>query len=249
MGDILLEVCVDDAAGLYAAIEGGADRIELCSALTVGGLTPSAGLMSLASRSVVPCYAMIRPRVGDFIYSAEELAVMEDDIRFAASCGLAGVVFGANHSDGRLDCDILMTLSEVSGTMPRTLHRAFDLVPDMAEAIELAIDCGFERVLTSGRAISAVEGLADLKAAIGIASGRVSIMPGSGVNLETIDLLLTELNVTEVHSSCSSNVEVDNSNVVAFGFAAPRIKKTDIDIVRMLKGRLGGYAIAPGNAQ
>ncbi len=249
MGDILLEVCVDDAAGLRAAIEGGADRIELCSALNVGGLTPSAGLMSLAARATVPCYAMIRPRLGDFVYSAEELVVMEDDIRSAASCGLAGVVFGANHSDGRLDHDVLMGLSEISGAMPRTLHRAFDLVPDMKKAIEIAIDCGFERILTSGRAISALKGLADLKAAIDIAAARISIMPGSGVNLETVGVLLKELNVTELHSSCSSNIEIDNPDVVAFGFAEPRIKKTDLDTVRALKSRLSSPAIVPSSGQ
>jgi copper homeostasis protein len=245
MGDILLEVCVDDAAGLYAAIEGGADRIELCSALNVGGLTPSAGLMSLAARAAVPCYAMIRPRLGDFVYSAKELVVMEDDIRFAASCGLAGVVLGANHRNGRLDRDVLMGLSEISGAMPRTLHRAFDLVPDMGEAVEIAIDCGFERILTSGRATSALKGLADLKAAIDIAAGRISIMPGAGVNLETVGVLLKELNVTELHSSCSSNIEIDNPDVVAFGFAESRIKKTNVDTVRALKSRLSSPAIFP----
>jgi len=139
MADILLEVCVDDIAGLEAAIEGGADRIELCSALALGGLTPSPGLMSAAQRSPVPCYAMIRPRAGGFVYSAAEIDIMTNDIYFAASSGLAGVVFGASLPDGRLDAETLITLSNAIGSMPRTLHRAFDLVPDMAEAIRLDV--------------------------------------------------------------------------------------------------------------
>lgn len=242
MADILLEVCVDDITGLEAAIKGGADRIELCSALSVGGLTPSVGLMSLAGRSPVPCYAMIRPRVGDFVYSADELAVMEDDIRFAASCGIAGVVFGASLPDGRLDQNALMQLSEVIGSMPRTLHRAFDLVPDVEEAIEIAIACGFERILSSGRAVSASNGIDDLKTAIKTAAGRISIMPGSGVNIETIDRLLAKLDVSEVHSSCSSSVVSNNPAVVDFGFSGSTLKQTDATIVRAMKDRITSRA-------
>jgi copper homeostasis protein len=219
MADILLEVCVDDVAGLEAAIQGGADRIELCSALSVGGLTPSAGLMSAAQRSPVPCYAMIRPRAGDFIYSPAELDIMTNDIYFAASAGLSGVVFGASLPDGRLDSEALITLCNAVGTMPRTLHRAFDLVPDMTEAIELAVECGFERILTSGRAASAAEGLDDIAEAQRIANGRISIMPGSGVNLNTIDHILVRLAVKEVHSSCSSTVAVKDRQLVALGFS------------------------------
>lgn len=238
MADIALEVCVDDVAGLNAAIDGGADRIELCSALSVGGLTPSVGLMSLAGRSPVPCYAMIRPRPGNFVYSQDDLAVMEDDIRFAASCGIAGVVFGANLPDGRLDRDALKQLSEVIGSMPRTLHRAFDLVPDIADAIEIAIECGFERILSSGRAVSACDGIDDLKAAMKAAAGRISIMPGSGINLNTIEALLTQLDVAEVHSSCSSNVVVDDPAILAFGFSAQQVKRTDISVLKAMKKRL-----------
>lgn len=238
MTDILLEVCVDDVEGLHAAIEGGADRIELCSALAVGGLTPSVGLMSLAGRCSVAAYAMIRPRAGDFVYCEDELAVMEDDIRFAATCGISGVVFGANHADGRLDEEVLKRLSDVVGSMPRTLHRAFDLVPDLAPALDIAVACGFERILTSGRAPSVIEGLSDLRATLDIAGDRISIMPGAGVNLQTIDALLDHLTIKEVHSSCSSSVAVNKPDITAFGFSDAHIKRTDIDIVRAMKARL-----------
>lgn len=240
MADILLEVCVDDIAGLEAAIEGGADRIELCSALALGGLTPSPGLMSAAQRSPVPCYAMIRPRAGGFVYSAAEIDIMTNDIYFAASSGLAGVVFGASLPDGRLDAETLITLSNAIGSMPRTLHRAFDLVPDMAEAIELAVECGFERILTSGRAASALRGVEDIAEAIRIADGRISIMPGAGINLDTVETLLSRLDVTEIHSSCSATGETANPQLVTLGFCGPREKRTDPDIVRAMKRRLVG---------
>lgn len=238
MAEILLEVCVDDIAGLEAAIEGGADRIELCSALALGGLTPSAGLMSAAQRSPVPCYAMIRPRPGDFVYSRREIEIMTNDIYFAASAGLAGVVFGANRPDGRLDAEALVALSNAVGSMPRTLHRAFDLVPDLAEAIELAVECEFERILTSGRAQHAVDGLADIAETIRLANGRISVMPGSGVDVTTVERILSAVDVREVHSSASASHAVDNERLVGFGFCAPQVKATDATRVRALKNRL-----------
>jgi copper homeostasis protein len=238
MAERLLEVCVDDIAGLEAAIEGGADRIELCSALDLGGLTPSAGLMSAADRSPVPCYAMIRPRAGDFVYSRREIDIMVHDIYFAASAGLSGVVFGASLADGRLDVDSLKVLANAVGSMPRTLHRAFDLVPEMAPAIELAIDCGFERILTSGRARTAPEGIDDLADAIRIADKRISIMPGAGVTLATIDDLLARLPVSEVHASCSVSAAIGDARLLALGFASASARQTDVETVRALKAKL-----------
>lgn len=235
MAEILLEVCVDDVAGLEAAIEGGADRIELCSALAVGGLTPSAGLMSAAQRSPIPCYAMIRPRAGDFIYSPRELDIMTNDIYFAASAGLAGVVFGASLADGRLDSEALIQLCNAVSNMPRTLHRAFDLVPDIGEAVELAIECGFERILSSGRAASATDGLDDLAETIRIADGRISIMPGAGVTLAGLDAILDRLAVNEIHSSCSARVAVKDGHLVTLGFSAPEVRVTDRDTVKAMK--------------
>jgi copper homeostasis protein len=198
--------------------------------------------MSAAQRSPIPCYAMIRPRAGNFIYSAAELDIMTNDIYFAASAGLAGVVFGASLADGRLDTEALVTLSNAVGTMPRTLHRAFDLVPNLAEAIELAIECGFERILTSGRAAAAADGLADLAEAVRIADGRISIMPGAGVTIDTIDTILGRVKVKEVHSSCSSAVAVEDRHLVRLGFSLDVVKQTDVAVVRALKDRLARQA-------
>jgi copper homeostasis protein len=146
----LLEICVADAASLEAAIEGGADRIELCSALELGGLTPSPGLMRLAAQAPIPVYAMIRPRAGDFVFSAREGEIMLADIEAVGGAGLAGVVLGASLPDGRLDEALLSRLHGHARGLGTTLHRAFDLVPDRPAALEAAIALGFERILTSG---------------------------------------------------------------------------------------------------
>jgi len=238
MTNILLEVCVEDAAGLMAAVEGGADRIELCSALSVGGLTPSPGLMALAGELDIPVYAMIRPRPGDFVFNAGDVSVMRGDIEAARAAGLAGVVLGASRSDGNLDVATLRLLVEHAAGLGCTLHRAFDLVPDFAEAVEIAVALGFERILTSGGAKKALDGLDALASIMTAANGRISIMPGSGVTLETIDGLLSRLSVSEVHSSCSIDKPAHDLRLVSLGFVAPSFKRTDADVIRRLKARL-----------
>lgn len=242
MSAIRLEVCVDNPAGLAAAIAGGADRIELCSALSVGGLTPTAGFMSLAAEAPVPVYAMIRPRSGDFVYSEDELAVMERDINQARYAGLAGVVFGANRAGGELDRDVLMRLSQRAEGLGKTLHRAFDLVPDFAAAIEVAIDLGFERILTSGGAKTALEGIETLERIFEMAAGRITIMPGSGVAADTISELMIQLRLSEVHASCSRVINFEAGSVRALGFVAETEKQTDRQIVSALKHLLSGQA-------
>ncbi|MBB3610989.1 copper homeostasis protein CutC [Rhizobium sp. BK602] len=232
---MLLEVCVEDVAGLAAAIEGGADRIELCSALAVGGLTPSAGLMAAAAQAPIAAYAMIRPRAGSFVYSADELAVMKEDIAAARQAGLAGVVLGASLPDGRLDRDALQALAAHADGLGKTLHRAFDLVPDIAAAVELAISLGFERILTSGCAKTAQEGVAMLEQAIAIAAGRISIMPGSGVNPATIGTFWPRLAISEVHASCSAAQAETDARLLAFGFSAASARRTDTATVKALK--------------
>ena len=239
MTKVLLEVCVEDAAGLAAAVAGGADRIELCSALSVGGLTPSVGLMALAAKADIPVYAMIRPRAGDFVFGPDELAIMRDDIDAARAAGLAGVVLGANRVDGRLDFAVLEELSRRAEGLGMTLHRAFDLVPNFAEALEAAVDLGFQRILTSGGARTAPDGIGALSEIIAVAGDRISIMPGSGVTIDTIDGLLERLSVREVHSSCSRSEPAKDDRLVSLGFVPPSARMTDEGLVRALKARLG----------
>ncbi len=236
---MLLEVCVEDSAGLAAAIAGGADRIELCSALAVGGLTPSAGLMQEADRQALPCYAMIRPRAGNFVWSASDIAVMRSDIDMARRAGLAGVVLGASLPDGRLDRACLLDLVHHAEGLGLTLHRAIDLVPDWPEAIALAIELGFERILTSGGSRTAPEGIDTLERLIALADGQVSIMPGSGINPQTAGALISRLSVTEIHASCSAEVASTDPQLVALGFAPPVERRTDRATVEALKRLLG----------
>jgi len=217
---IQLEICVDTPDGLAAAIKGGADRIELCSALSIGGLTPSPGLMRIAAKTGVPVYAMIRPREGDFVFSPGELDQMRRDIDAAHAAGLAGVVLGASEPRGKLDVEALFHLRSHAEGMGATLHRAFDLAPDPFDALETAISLGFERILTSGREKRAVDGLPLLKALIERAGDRLSIMPGSGIRPANTLQVLTETGALEIHASCRTGRQTVAPEAVALGFAS-----------------------------
>lgn len=233
---MIIEVCVDSVEGLAAARAGGADRIELCAALGLGGLTPSTGFMRLAAAAGVPVHAMIRPRAGGFCYSEQEVAVMSADIATARACGMAGVVFGANLPDGRLDSAVLAHLIAQAKGMSLTLHRSFDLVPDMAEALETAVALGFHRILTSGGAVTAVAGIDRLVQMKALAAGRIIILPGAGITAETISGL-AGLQPEEVHASCSSPRVVAGRSVdLGFGPGVERV--TDAARVRALRDAL-----------
>lgn len=238
MNPVTLEVCVDDAEGLAAAIEGGAGRIELCSALSTGGLTPSAGLMHLAATAPVPVYALIRPRPGDFCFSPADIAAMTGDIAAARAAGLTGVVLGASLSDGRLDATTLGALIGAASGLRLALHRAFDLVPDIESAVETAVELGFERVLTSGGAPSALAGLAGMRAAHTAARGRIAIMPGAGINAGNIGAILSAVPVSDIHASCSAPAPAADPRALAFGFASPTARRTSAALVRALRDAL-----------
>jgi copper homeostasis protein len=231
----LLEVCVDSAQGLAAAVAGGADRIELCAALELGGLTPSPGLMRLAAASAVPVYAMVRPRAGHFIYDEAEIALMLAEIDAAGDAGLAGVVLGASLSDGRLDARALARLHRRADGMGTTLHRAIDLCPDLFEATHIAADLGFDRILTSGGARRAPDGIAGLLRCCEAADGRIAIMPGSGVGVDNVALLRAQLAVSQFHASCSEDVGAGDPRAAAFGFELPGRRRTSEAKVRALK--------------
>ncbi|WP_257447818.1 copper homeostasis protein CutC [Archangium lipolyticum] len=240
MPRITLEVCVDDMAGLVAAAEGGADRIELCAALEVGGLTPSRGLMARAATLGLPVLAMIRPRAGDFVYDAATLDVMRADIDAAREAGLTGVVLGASRPDGRLDADALAALVAHATGLEVALHRAFDLVPDPLEALETAVSLGFARILTSGGCATALAGVETIAAVTRAAAGRLSIMPGSGVRPDTVSELLAKTGAREVHASCSVPHVPADPRVAALGFASPLARRTDRAAVEALRHALNG---------
>ncbi|SFJ00531.1 copper homeostasis protein [Phyllobacterium sp. CL33Tsu] len=232
---VLLEICVDSPEGLAAAIAGGADRIELCSALEVGGLTPTPGLIGQAAVALIPIYAMIRPRPGHFVYGEADIDAMLREIDAMRSAGLAGVVFGANHADGTLDHATLERLIRQCDGFGVTLHRAFDLVPDLDEAVETAVELGFERILTSGRALTGIEGIDDLERTFARADGRIKVMPGSGVNIGNVETLLKRIPFTEIHSSGSVDAPPLSEGARRLGFETPTQKMTSVESVRALK--------------
>lgn len=233
---VLIEVCVDTTEGLAEAIRGGAGRIELCSALEMGGLTPSVGMMQRAAGAGVPIYAMIRPRPGDFIWSPDEISLMETDIEAASRAGMQGVVLGASQPDGRLDPDVLRLLIARAEKMGLTLNRCFDLVPDFSDALEQAVELGFHRVLTSGGERTAAEGADRLASLMAQAKGRITVMPGAGISAETLSAL-RDLPLREVHASCSAPV-LASGRVVDFGFAARVGRRTDGARLRDLRAAL-----------
>jgi len=220
-----LEVCVDGPAGLTAAVAGGADRIELCGALSVSGLTPTLGFMRLAATCATPSYAMIRPHPGDFRFTPAEVDLMYADIDAVREAGLAGVVLGASRADGSLDETVLARLvAHAAGLgLGVTLHRAFDLVPDFPAALETAIGLRFERVLTSGGATTALKGLDTLRALVAQAGERISIMAGGGVTPANVHMLVDAAGVHEVHGSFSRKWRPtggpDRLNALGFGLA------------------------------
>ncbi len=230
----ILEICVDDAAGLAAAVNGGADRIELCSSLGSGGLTPSRGFMELAARAPIPVYALIRPRVGDFTYGDDDFAIMRADVEAAHSAGLAGVVLGATQAPGRLDRALLERLVAAAQGLDLTLHRAFDVVDDLDTALDLAIELGFSRILTSGGAKHAEEGLVTLARLAARADGRISIMPGGGVRPSNAARLLAVPGIFELHASCSQPQQADR-RLAHLGFVGDEVRNTDEATIRHLK--------------
>lgn len=235
---MILEVCIDGPEGLIAAVEGGADRVELCSALAVGGLTPAPALVDMATSLDMPSVTMIRPRPGDFVWTPPEVDFMRREIDVMQSLGALGVVIGANRPDGRLDEVVLRHLLEgLDEGREAVLHRAFDLTPDPFDALETAIGLGFDRILTSGQAVKAVDALRLLSMLVERARDRITILPGSGITPANVGELLAAVPVTEVHASCARAIP-QMSGAVLLGFAGEVRRETDAGIVRALRGAM-----------
>uniref|UniRef100_A0A7N6AV46 Copper homeostasis protein cutC homolog n=1 Tax=Anabas testudineus TaxID=64144 RepID=A0A7N6AV46_ANATE len=204
----LMEVCVDSVESAINAERGGAGRLELCSSLLEGGLTPSLGLLQVVKQHVkIPVYVMIRPRGGDFLYSDQEVEVMRKDIELMKSHGADGLVLGALTEDGRVDTELCMELLAAARPLPVTFHRAFDVVHDPTIAVETLVSLGFQRVLTSGCDSSALEGLPVIKRIIDQAKGRIIVMPGGGITERNLQRILEGSAAQEFHCSARSNRE------------------------------------------
>ena len=199
--ELTLEVCCADVQSVRAAMEGGAHRVELCEALEVDGLTPSAEMMAEAIRLGIPVQVLIRPRQGDFVYDKTEVQSMLEGIRLAKRLGANGVVIGALKPDGSIDEETVRRLAAEAKGLSITFHRAFDVCARPMEALEQIIALGCHRLLTSGQAPTAEQGIPLIKRLVGQAAGRLSIMPGSGVNPGNARLILSETGAREIHGS------------------------------------------------
>ena len=206
---MVLEVCCGDLQSVRAAKEGGAQRVELCRALDVDGLTPSQAMMEEAIGTGIPVQVLIRPREGDFVYNKEEVEEMLRDIRLAKRLGANGVVIGALKQDGSIDEDIIRRLVGEAEGMSITFHRAFDVCREPLKALERIISLGCHRLLTSGQATTAEQGIPLIKKLVEQSAGRLIIMPGAGVNPQNARRILSETGASEIHGSLRKNGHTD----------------------------------------
>ena len=203
---VLFEACVDSVASAIAASDGGADRIELCDNLIEGGTTPSAGMIGrCVARVTIPVVVIIRPRGGDFLYDADEAWVMERDIEVAAESGASGVVIGALAPDGTIDAALTRRLIERARPLSVTFHRAFDMTRDLRRSLDTLLELGVDRVLTSGGALTALEGAASIAALVSHANGKIAVMAGGGVRSAHAAGLVGLTGVREVHARLSES--------------------------------------------
>lgn len=207
---ILLEICADSVESAVIAQEAGADRIELCSSLIEGGITPSYGTIASARSNLsITLNVLIRPRSGDFLYSDEEFDIMRRDIEMCGELGVDGIVTGVLRSGGTIDTDRTSRLVEIAYPMKVTFHRAFDMCSDPVDGLEDVIAAGADRLLTSGMKNKAVDALETIRQLIIQAGNRLIIMPGGGIDDTNIVRLIEATGAKEVHLSGRKEIESD----------------------------------------
>lgn len=203
--NILLEISVESIEAATAAERGGADRVELCRSLSDGGLTPDVALLSVIREQIqIPIFAMIRPRAGDFIYSAAEFLQMKKSIAKSKDAGASGLVFGILNANRTVDIDRTRELVDLAQPLPVTFHRAFDACANLPQALEDIVRCGASRILTSGGAASAPEVTAKIEALVASRRERITIVPGGGINSANILQLAAATRAQELHSGLST---------------------------------------------
>jgi copper homeostasis protein len=205
--NIVVEVCVDSVASAVAAERGGAARVELCSGLTEGGITPSAGLIEMTRAAVkLELAVMIRPRGGDFCYDGNEFEIMQRDIAMAKRLGADIVVFGVLDINGDVDVARTRQLVDEARPLSVTFHRAFDMTADLSRALDDVITAGADRVLTSGGEPTSLQGQATIARLVQKAQEKIVIMPGSGIKPENARALVERTGVREIHVGLRSNL-------------------------------------------
>lgn len=206
---VLIEICVESPEFAAAAASGGADRIELCNDQSCGGVTPSAELMrNVRQRVSIPIHVLIRPRLGDFCYSAQEFACLHREIELAREIGMDGIVAGILDPSGDVDVERTRALVQLAHPLPVVFHRAFDQVRNMRSALEVVIETGARRILTSGGTQDAVHNLDNLKQLVADAGDRIVIMPGGGIRAVHAARIVESTKADEIHTSLGA-LELD----------------------------------------
>jgi copper homeostasis protein len=197
----LVEAAVETLDSALAAERAGADRLEVCDNLNDGGTTPDAGLIAaLAERTRLPMFVLIRPRAGGFVYSDDEFDAMVRDIELAVRMGIAGIVTGVLTPNGRVDVARMRTLVEAAAGLPVTFHRAIDVAANLPAALEEAIEAGASRVLTSGGAATALEGVDLIAALAGQTRARITVIAGGGIREHNVRDVIARTGVREIHA-------------------------------------------------
>lgn len=219
----IIEICLESVESVVAAQKGGADRVELCSDLFEGGLTPTLGTFTVARKlaSTIKINVMIRPRGGDFCYSDEEFEVMKEDLLSLKNAGADGIVFGILTPEGDIDEERTRALVALASPLPVTFHRAFDMSKDAFKSLETLIDLGVKRILTSGLEPTVMEGLPLLTELVKKAGDRIIIMPGCGISERNFKYLDEKINAKEYHvflpKEISSKMEYRPSHIYMGG--------------------------------
>jgi copper homeostasis protein len=225
------ELCAETIDACLAAKEGGADRIELCSGLSEGGLTPSHGLVSAAiERSGLPVHVLIRPRGGGFFYSEPEVALMREDILHCQLLGAAGVVLGMLREDRTVDIEGTRALVQLAHPMEVTFHRAFDATPFIPRALEDVITAGAHRVLTSGGQRDVVAGAAALSALVLQANHRIDVAIGGGLRLQNAASLAQLTGATHFHGSLRRNLGNNDPTTESIDQLSPTSVDSVVDV-------------------
>ncbi len=225
-----LEVIATDVAHVIEANRLGVDRIELCSALSADGLSPSYGMVKWAVQNAdMPVMVMVRPREGDFVYTDQELDVMLDEVRWAKSCGAMGIVVGVLNQENEVNILAMRRLVQLAYPMEVTFHRAMDVVMDPLKSLEEIIDLGCTRILTSGQQSSCIEGKDLILEMQRQAGDRIVIMAGAGINAECIEEMKCN-EIMEYHMSGLTRLDRCNRQEMVFGSTMVS-RSTDISLV------------------
>ena len=246
---VLIEVCVDSVASALAAERGGAQRIELCSDLLEGGVTPSLGLLAVVRSKVsIGVHPIIRPRPGDFCYSDAEFEIMRRDVELAKSEGADGVVLGILKTNGRVDIERTRALIQLARPLSVTFHRAFDVSANLLDAFEDVCTTGADRLLTSGGEQECLQGVDTVARLVQASRGRIMIMAGGRIGIKNVATIVRRTGVSEIHVGLASPVNganiQKNSRRLSLGKAQDReFQRTEVleesvrDLIRAIPAR------------